>query len=115
MVNDFAHLNKCGGVAIYVHSSFSLKRLDTSDFMQNSTVYEAIFLEIYNNNYKYKKYIFGSLHRRPSQLVADITQFTEKFSETLAKIHANCKQSYINGDYSGDCIYCTFQPRYSLS
>ena len=90
MVNDFARLNKCGGVAIYVHSSFSLKRLDTSEFMQNSTVYKAIFLEIYNNNYKYKKYIFGSLYRRPSQLVADITQFTEKFSETLAKIHANC-------------------------
>ena len=46
MINDFA---------IYIHSSFSLKRLDTSEFKQSSTVYEAIFLEIYNNNYKYKK------------------------------------------------------------
>ena len=81
--------HSCCGIAIYVHSSFSLKRLDTSEFMQNSTVYEAIFLEIYIN-YKYKKYIVGSLYRRPSQLVADITQFTEEFSETLAKIHANC-------------------------
>ena len=104
MVNDFARSNKCGGSAIYVHSSFSLKRLDTSKFMQNSTVYEAIFLEIYNNNYKYIKYIVGSLYRRPSQLVADITQFTEEFSETLAKIHANCKQSYINGDYNIDLL-----------
>ena len=104
MVNDFARLNKCGGVAIYVHSSFSFKRLDISEFMQNSTVYEAIFLEIYNNNYKYKKYIVGSLYRRPSQLVADITQFTEEFSENLAKIHANCKQSYINGDYNIDLL-----------
>ena len=43
MVNDFARLNKCGGIAIYVHSSFSLKK-----FMQNSTVYELMFLEIYN-------------------------------------------------------------------
>ena len=34
----------------------------------------------------------GSLYRRPSQKVADITQFTEEFSETLAKIHATCKQ-----------------------
>ena len=72
--------------------------------MQNSTVYEAIFLEIYNNNYKYKKYIVGSLYRRPSQLVTDITQFTEEFSETLAKIHGNCKQSYINGDYNIDLL-----------
>ena len=96
MVNDFARLIKCGGIVIYVHSSFSLKRLDTSEFKQNSTVYEAMFLEIYNNDYKYKKYIVGSLYRRPSQFVADITQFTEEFSETLAKIHATCKQSYIN-------------------
>ena len=100
MVNDFACLNKCGGIAIYVHFSFSLKRLDTSEFKQNSTVYEALFLEIYNNNYKYIKYIVGSLYKRPSQLVADITQFTEEFSETFAKIHATCKQSYINGDYN---------------
>ena len=57
-------------------------------------------MKIYNNNYKYKKYIVGSLYRRPSQLVADISQFTEEFSETLAKIHATCKQSYINGDYN---------------
>ena len=52
------------------------------------------------NNYKYKKYIVGSLYRRPSQLIADITQFTEEFSETLAQIHATCKQSYINGEYN---------------
>ena len=32
MVNDFARLNKCGGIVIYVHSLFSLKRLDTSEF-----------------------------------------------------------------------------------
>ena len=43
MVHDFARLNKRGGIAIYVHSSFSLKRLDTSEFKHNSTVYEAIF------------------------------------------------------------------------
>ena len=72
MVNDFARLNKCGRIVIYVHSSFSSKRLDTSEFKQNSTVYEAMFLEIYNNDYKYKKYIVRSLYRRPSQFVADI-------------------------------------------
>ena len=104
MVNNFARLNKCGGIAIYVHSSFPLKRLDTSEFKQNSTVYEVIFLEIYNNNYKYEKYILESLYRRPSQLVADITQFTGEFSETLAIIHASCKQSYINGDYNIDLL-----------
>ena len=104
MVNDFARLNKCGGIAIYVHSSFSLKRLDASKFLQNSTVYESMFLEIYNNSCKYRKYIIGSIYRRSSQLVADLTQFIDEFSETLAKIHATCKQAYIIVDYNIDLL-----------
>ena len=104
MVNDFARLNKCGGIAIYVHSSFSPKRLDSTQFMQNSTVYESMFLEIHNNSCKFRKYIIGSIYRRPSQLVADLTQFIDEFSETLTKIHATCKQSYINGDYNIDLL-----------
>ena len=91
MVNDFARLNKCGGIAIYVHSSFSLKRLDFTQFLQNFTVYESMFLEIYNNSCKFRRYIIGSIYRRPSQLVADLTQFIDEFSETLTKIHAACK------------------------
>ena len=104
MVNDFARLNKCGGIAIYVHSSFSLKRLDASKFLQNSTVYESMFLEIYNNSCKYRKYIIGSIYRRPSQLVADLTQFIDEFSEKLAKIHTTCKQSHIIFDYNIDLL-----------
>ena len=72
--------------------------------MQNSTVHESMFLEIYNNACKYKKYIIGSIYRRPSQLVTDLTQFIDEFSETLTKIHATCKQSYINGDYNIDLL-----------
>ena len=33
MVNDFARQNRCGGIAIYVHSVFSLERLDPTQFM----------------------------------------------------------------------------------
>ena len=53
---------------------------------------------------KYRKYIIGSIYRRPSQLVADLTQFIDEFSETLAKIHATCKQAYIIGDYNIDLL-----------
>ena len=63
-----------------------------------------MFLEIYNNSCKYRKYIIGSIYRRPSQLVADLTQFIDEFSETLAKIHATCKQAYIIGDYNIDLL-----------
>ena len=65
-----------------------------------------MFLEIYNNSCKYSKYIIGSIYRRPSQLVADLTQFIDEFSETLAKIHATCKQAYILGDYNID--FCNY-------
>ena len=104
MVNDFARLNRSGGIAIYVYSSFSLKGLDATQFTQNSMVYESMFLEIYNNTCKHKKYIIESIYRRPSQLVADLTQFIDELSETLTKIHATCKQSYINGDYNIDLL-----------
>ena len=84
VVNEFARLNKCGRIAI-------MFILDATQFMQNSTVYESMFLEIYNNSCKYRKYIIGSIYRRPSQLVADLTQFIDELSETLTQIHATCK------------------------
>ena len=77
MVNDITRLNKCGEIAIYFYSLFLLKRLDASKFMQNSTVYESMFLEIYNNSCKYRNYIIRNINRRPSQFVADLTQFID--------------------------------------
>ena len=41
---DFARINTFGGVAIYVHDSFSWERLDIELFYQNSTVFESILL-----------------------------------------------------------------------
>ena len=41
-----------------------------------------MFLEIYNNSCKFRKNIIGSIYRRPSQLVSDLTQFIDEFSET---------------------------------
>ena len=48
LVCDLARINTFGGAAIYVHDSFSFNRLDTVAFTQNSTVYESLYLEIYN-------------------------------------------------------------------
>ena len=44
-----ARINSFWCVAIYVHDSFSFTRLDSDTFKQSSTVYESMFLEIYNN------------------------------------------------------------------
>ena len=104
LVYDTARINSFGGVAIYVHNSFSFNRLGNDDFKQNSNVFEGIFLEIFSNCQKQKKYVIGSIYRRPSDLVVDISQFIDEFTTVLSNIHATCKQSYINGDYNIDLL-----------
>ena len=104
MVYDLARINTFGGVAIYVHDSFSFNRLDTVAFKQNSTVYESMYLEIYNKDASFHKYIIGSVYRRPSELLDDLKQFIEEFSITLSSIHSVSKQAYINGDYNIDLL-----------
>ena len=104
LVYDLARINTFGGVAIYVHDSFSFNRLDTVAFNQNSTVYESMYLEIYNKDASFHKYIIGSVYRRPSELLDDLKQFIEEFSITLSSIHSVSKQAYINGDYNIDLL-----------
>ena len=45
LVYDPARINGLGGVAIYVHNSFSFYRLGNEEFKQNSDVFEGSFLE----------------------------------------------------------------------
>ena len=84
LVYDFARINTFGGVAIYVHDSFSFERLDIELFHQNSPVYESILLKVYNNHYKHQSYVIGSIYRRPSELIADLTQLPMNFQPYLA-------------------------------
>ena len=63
LVYDLARINSFGGVAIYVHDSFSFTRLDIDIFKQNSSVYESIYLEIYNKDASFHKYVIGSVYR----------------------------------------------------
>ena len=93
LVYDEAIINSFWGLVIYVHDSFSMIRLDNFTFKQNATVYESMFLEIYNNGANFNKFIIGSVYRRPSELVDDLTQFIEEFSITLSNIHAISKQA----------------------
>ena len=63
-----------------------------------------MFLEIYNNGANFNKFIIGSVYRRPSELIDDLTQFIEEFSIILSNIHAISKQAYINGDFNIDLL-----------
>ena len=96
MVYDLARMNSFGGVAIYVHDSFSFTRLDIDTFKQDSLVCKSMYLEIYNKDASFHKYIIGSVYRRPSDLLDNLTQFIEEFSETLSNIHAVSRQAYVN-------------------
>ena len=104
LVYDEAKINYFGSVAIYVHDSFSFTRLDSDTFKQKSTVYESMFLEIYNNGANFNKFIIGSVYRRPSELIDDLTQFFEEFSIIPSNIHAISKQAYINWDFNIDFL-----------
>ena len=113
LIYDEAKINSFGGVANYVHDSFSFTRLDSDTFKQNSTVYESMFLEIYNNCANFNKFIIGSVYRRPSELVDDLTQFIKEFSITLSNIHAISKQAYINGDFNIDLLQLHTNAQYN--
>ena len=63
-----------------------------------------MFLEIYNNGANFNRFIIGSVYRRPSELIEDLTQFIEEFSIILSNIHAISKQAYINGDFNIDLL-----------
>ena len=63
-----------------------------------------MYLEIYNKDASFHKYVIGSVYRRPSNLLDDLTQFIEEFSETLSNIHAVSRQAYVNGDYNIDLL-----------
>ena len=67
-------------------------------------MYETLLLKIYNNDNKYKKYVVGSVYRRPSGLFADITQFINELTELLHNLHTLSKYVYLNGDYNIDLL-----------
>ena len=63
-----------------------------------------MYLEIYNNDASFHKYVIGSVYGRPSDLLNDLTQCIEKFSVTLSNIHAVSSQAYVSGDYNIDLL-----------
>ena len=101
LVSDIACINSFGGVAIYVHNSFSFSRLHTENLHSNSQVYECLFIEIHHNHKQLNKFIIGNVYRRPSELIDELTLF---INETFNYIHRLSKRSYITGDFNIDLL-----------
>ena len=64
-----------------------------------------MYLEVYNKDANFHKYVIGSVYRRPFDFIDDLKQFIEEFSTTLNSIHSISKQAYINGDYDIDLLH----------
>ena len=80
MVYDDSRLSKHGGLVTYIHNTFSFERLSDDVYNQNSTVYDSMFLKIYNKLSKFIKYIIGNIYRRPSSTVDELGQFIDEFT-----------------------------------
>ena len=99
LVFDLARLNNFGGVALYVHNSFTFSRLPIDKYNQNSDVYESIYIEIFNKKSKFNNFIVGNVYRRPSTMAEQVSTFITEYSETLNTVHETSKNAYISGDF----------------
>ena len=72
-----------------------------------------MYLEIYNKDASFHKYVIGSVYRRPSDFLDDLTQFIKEFSVTLSNIHAVSSQAYVNGDYNIDPLQLQTDTQYN--
>ena len=104
LVFDLARLNNFGGVALYVHNSFTFSRLPIDKYNQNSDVYESIYIEIFNKKSKLNNIIIGNVYRRPSTMAEHVSTFITEFSETLNTVHERSKKAYISGDFNDRSI-----------
>lgn len=112
-VSECARINSFGGVAMFIHNDFSFKKLSKDMFMQTSTVFESMIVEIFPKNGSYKKYLIYNLYRRPSNIIDDLMQFNNEFSEVLHNIHNYSKNSYITADFNIDLLKIRDNPQYN--
>ena len=104
LVFDLARHNNFGGVALYVHNSFTFSWLPIDKYNQNSDVYESIYIEIFNNKSKFNNFIIGNVYRRPSTMAEHVSTFITEFSETLNTVHERSKKAYNSGYFNIDLL-----------
>ena len=114
LISDNARINSFGGVAIYLHNSYSFTRFPNNQFNQNSCVHESMFIEIFHNHSKFNKFLIGNIYRRPSEKVEELSKFIQEFTETLHFVHERSKQAYINGDFNIDLLKLNCHHYYNL-
>ena len=90
-----------GGVAVYIHESFSFTCLPLHG---NPEIWDGQFIEIYlGNNFNGKKIVIGNIYRPPRPTVENLTTFTEDIKGILHEFR-NEKDVLVVGDFNIDLL-----------
>ena len=101
---------------MYIHDDFDYKELNSElPITSTSTIFESLFLEVWQKRFAKQKYIIGNVYRLPSYISDDVISFIKQYSDLLNIIRARSKFVYVCGDYNIDLLkinsnneYCSF-------
>ena len=116
MIIQTRRLSAHGGLITYIHDDFAYKELNSElPITSTSTLFESLFLEVWQKRFAKQKYIIGNVYRLPSYISDDVISFTIQYSDLLNIIRARSKFVYVCGDYNIDLLkinsnneYCSF-------
>ena len=116
MINQNRRLSADGGLITYIHDDFAYKEFNSElPITSTSTLFESLFLEVWQKRFAKQKYIIGNVYRLPSYISDDVISFAIQYSDLLNIIRARSKFVYVCGDYNIDLLkinsnneYCSF-------
>ena len=102
LISQSRSCSRHGGLAIYLDSRFSHRKLSVAETTQS--LWEHQFIEINSDSWNQKSLIIGNIYRLPRQLNDDITDFMKRFSDILSNFEDTTKEIMICGDFNIDLL-----------
>ena len=108
LISQPAIINRCGGLAIYLHEQFTYEQVLCD---VTSTLFESQFIKIKVN--RFHSLIIGNVYRRPDDNYNSYTLFNEQISNVLDKLN-NCKcDVMLAGDFNINLLKIGIRPVFS--
>ena len=109
LISEAYRISSHCGVAIYINDQFSYERILINNV---SNVFEHLTIEMWQNNTLCNKYLISSVYRPPTNLVEDLTSFTNDFSDLLQ--NSEHRKAYICGDININLLKINENNHYNL-
>ena len=104
-----------GGLITYIHDDFTFKELnDMLPISGTSTLFESLFIKIWEKNSHHQKYVIGNIYRLPVYVADDLNLFINEFTDLLIVLRARSKSVYLCGDYNIDLIKINTNDNFNL-